>query len=152
MENAFVLWTAEKKVKDSDLQFVHLLKTPAQEQIFQQISNRVAALKPSFTEGLFVLETITELILMGHHDDLFSHLDTLITYKNYIHGLRYPVTTSSDDLLKNKFQNLPWPPASKVKFERRGDRAGVEFKFFISSKTDIIKIIAAFERVQSEMQ
>ena len=152
MENAFALWAAEKKVKDCDLQFTHLLKTPVQEETFKQISDRIAALKPSFSEGLSVLETITELILMGHHEDLFHHLETFSYYKTHVRSLRYPLTTNSDDVLKTKFNNLPWPQASKIKFERRGDRAGVEFKFFISSKTDVTKLIAAFERVQSEMQ
>lgn len=152
MENTFVLWAAEKKVKESDMPFVSLIKTPSQQEIFQRLSNQIVSLRPSFSEGLSILEMVTELILMGHQEDLFSNLDTLNGYKNHVRGLRYPMATNQDDQLKTKLQNLPWPQGSKIKFERRGDRAGVEVKCFVSSTTDVKKLIAAFERVEAEMQ
>ncbi len=152
MDNSYVLWAAEKKVKESDLPFVQLLKTTPQQLIYQQLANKIATLRPSYSEGLSVLELVAELILLGYQKELFFHLDTLKGYKDFIRKIRYPLTTSQDDLLKIKFKNLPWPQGSKVQFERRGDRAGVEFKFFVSSQTDISKLIAALERVQAEMK
>ena len=46
---------------------------------------------------------------------------------------------------------LPWPYGSKLKFERRGDRAGIELKVFITSEADLIKTIAALEQVKSKI-
>lgn len=151
MENAFILWTAEKKVKDSDLQFVNLLKTSAQKEIFQRLATQITLLRPSYSVGLTLFELVIELILMGHQETLFFNMETLEGYQKYVRGLRFPQSTQQDEILKSKLQNLPWPQGSKLKFERRGDRAGVEIKIFVSSQSDVTKLIAAFERVQVEM-
>lgn len=106
---------------------------------------------PSFSEGLVILEWVTDLILMGHHEELFSATPNLESYKQHLKVLRFPEVTRRDEQLKSKMESWPWPQGSKVKFERRGDRAGVELKIFISSNTDMTKIMAALDRVQKEM-
>ncbi|OFZ29026.1 MAG: hypothetical protein A2622_13110 [Bdellovibrionales bacterium RIFCSPHIGHO2_01_FULL_40_29] len=148
---SFDLWKSEKKVKDSDLIFTRALKTQFQQDLFHRLSNTLADLKPSFTEGLQLLEMVTDLILMDYTEALFVYTEDLDTYRTYLRNLRYPMTTHHDDVLKHKFTEMPWPQGAKVKFERRGDRAGVEVRFFVSSATDITKLIAALERVQIEM-
>ncbi len=150
MENSFTQWSVDKKVKDSDLRFTAALKQPEHQEIFKALSNQLAALRPSFSEGLAILELLTELILMGHHEDLFVNAVTLSSWQTHLRQLRFPVTTEKDSLLKTKFENLPWPQGAKVKFERRGDRSGAEIKFFVSTPTDLTKLIAALERVQQE--
>ena len=150
MENSFTQWAADKKVKDSDLRFTSPLKTPQHLEIFKLLSQQVSQLRPSFSDGLGLLELLTELILMGHSEVLFLDSTSLPAWQNHLHQLRYPVTTEKDSLLKTKFEKLPWPQGAKIKFERRGDRAGAEVKFFISTSTDLTKLISALERVQQE--
>ena len=150
MENSFTQWAADKKVKDSDLHFTSILKSPQHQEIFKILSNQLANLRPSFSEGLSILELVTELILMGHNEDLFLNMVNLTSWLTHLRQLRFPVTTEKDSLLKTKFENLPWPQGAKVKFERRGDRSGAEIKFFVSTSTDLTKLISALERVQQE--
>ena len=150
MENSFTQWATDKKMKDSDLHFTSALKLPQHQEIFKVLTQQFAELRPSFTEGLSILELLTDLILMGHTEDLFLNSATLPSWQLQLHHLRFPVTSKNDSLLKTKFENLPWPQGAKVKFERRGDRAGAEVKFFVSSSTDLTKLMAALERVQEE--
>ena len=53
--------------------------------------------------------------------------------------------------LKEKLESLSWPYGSKIKFERRGDRAGIELKLFISSSSDLTKVISSLERVKENI-
>ncbi|MFZ3229773.1 MAG: hypothetical protein WA160_06185 [Pseudobdellovibrio sp.] len=151
LQNSFDQWQLEKKMKVSDLVFTQSLKTTFQQDLFEKVAIHITSLKPSFSEGLKALELATELILMGHQETLFENGSTLEACLLHLQHLRYPHTTSSDTDLKTKLENLPWPSQTKVKFERRGDRAGVEVKLFISSASDLTKIIASLERVQIEI-
>lgn len=148
---SFKTWSEDKKVKQSDLVFIGALKTPVHLDLFHKVADQVLILGPSFSEGLQILELTTDLILMGHQEELFSHMNSFETYKTHLKSLRYPQTTKRDEDLKIKLEALPWPYGSKVKFERRGDRAGVEVKLFISSEVDLTKILASLERVKQEL-
>lgn len=147
----FKAWAQEKKVKENDLIFMRSLKSQVHLDLFPKVADAVCALNPSFSEGLQLLELLTDLILMGHTEDLVITLPDLGTYKKHFKALRYPRTTKRDDELKTKLESLPWPYGSKIKFERRGDRAGIELKLFISSEVDLTKVMAALERVQKEI-
>jgi len=144
-------WSEDKKVKESDLIFARALKNPVHLDLFHKAADQVAGFGPSFSEGLQILEMLTDLVLMGHSEQLFLQQTDLATYKMHLKSLRYPQTTKRDEDLKTKLENLPWPYGSKVKFERRGDRAGVELKLFISSDVDLTKILASLERVKQEL-
>ena len=151
METSFDKWKNQKKVKDSDLVFTHALKSQYQQELFHKLATSLADLNPSFTQGLQMLEMLTDLILMDYSEALFLYTDSIDTWSTYLRNLRYPMTTHHDDTIKIKFENLPWPQGAKAKFERRGDRAGVELKFFVSSTADLTKLIAALERVQADL-
>lgn len=149
---SFQTWTTEKKVKESDLIFTRALQNPAHLDLFHKVADQIACLSPSFSEGLQILELVTDLILMGHTEELFIQINSSAeAYKAYLKTLRYPQTTRRDEDLKTKLESLPWPYGAKVKFERRGDRAGVEVKLFISSEVDLTKILASLERVKQEL-
>ncbi len=145
-------WAENKKIKSSDLDFMKALKTNFQENFFNQIADQVALKNPTFSQGLQIFESLTDLILMGHEETLLQNLDSIESYQTYLKSLRYPHTTQRDENLKLKFESLPWPYGSQFKFQRRGDRAGVELKVFISSSVDLIKIMASLERVQKELE
>jgi hypothetical protein len=148
----FKTWKEQKKVKNQDLIFTHSLKENLHQELFTKISEQMASLKPSFTEGLAFLETATELILMGHGELLFESSHDFSKWSESLKKLRYPQTSLRDESLKQKFESLPWPAGSKVKFERRGDKSGVELKIFISGQADVTKAVAALERVGQELK
>ncbi|MCC2677467.1 MAG: hypothetical protein K0R29_43 [Pseudobdellovibrio sp.] len=148
----FKTWKEQKKVKDQDLVFLNSVKEELHQELFAKVSEQMASLKPSFTEGIAFLEAASELILMGHTEQLFENSTDFPAWQQSLKRLRYPQTTVRDEEQKKKFETLPWPAGSKVKFERRGDKSGVELKVFISGAPDVTKILAALERVQQELK
>ncbi|MFN3455145.1 MAG: hypothetical protein ACK41T_09325 [Pseudobdellovibrio sp.] len=144
-------WVEAKKIKSADLSFLTSLKTDLQWQLFFKSQSLISEHRLSYSESLKYLEMINDLILMGHDEALFEQSHDLNLWINHLKRLRYPATTERDDLLKEKFEKLPWPYGSKTKFERRGDRAGVELKMFITSEADLIKAIASLERVKEQI-
>lgn len=147
----FKTWVEHKKIKDHDLIFAKSLKTDQQLGLFEEIANKMASHEPSFSEGLIFLEYATELILMDKTTDLQTDSHDFQKWLIQLKKLRYPQTTLSDEHIKAKYMSLPWPHGSKVKFERRGDKSGVEIKLFVSNQTDVNKLIASLERVQKEL-
>ncbi len=148
----FKTWKEQKKVKDHDLLFVSSLKSQQQIALFNKVADDMAGLTPSFTEGLAFLEMATDLILMGHLETLFENAVNFEIWNLHFKNLRYPQTKIRDEGLKEKFEKLPWPYGSKVKFERRGDKFGAEVKLFISNPSDLTKILASLERVKQELE
>lgn len=148
----FKTWKEQKKVKDQDLIFTKSLHENLHQELFLKVSEQMASLTPSFTEGISFLETATDLILMGYNEQLFEKSADFSAWQASLRGLRYPQTSLRDEALKQKFESLPWPAGAKVKFERRGDRSGVEMKVFISGGPDVTKIVAALERVGQELK
>ncbi len=148
---SFITWSEAKKLKESDLIFTRALKSSIHLDLFHKLADDLTVLNPSFSEGLQILELLTDLILMGHNEELFLQSSNSESYKSHLKALRYPQTTQRDENLKSKLEALPWPYGSKVKFERRGDRAGIELKLFISSEVDLTKILASLERVKQDL-
>jgi hypothetical protein len=148
----FKTWKEHKKVQNHDLIFTEALKESQHLLLFEKVADQMATLNPSFTEGLAFLELCTDLILMGHLEELFESSNQFATWSHKVKQLRYPQTSNRDETTKSILEKMPWPSGSKLKFERRGDKFGVELKVFISNPTDLNKVISALERVQSEMK
>ena len=145
-------WIEAKKIKDSDLVFTQLLQNDLQWKLFLKACLIIIEFRFSYTESLKYLELITDLILMGHDEAIFEYNFDQNKWTAHLQNLRYPHTSQRDDHLKNKLEKLPWPYGSKTKFERRGDRAGIELKMFITSEADLIKAISALERVKEQIR
>lgn len=144
-------WLESKKIKSEDLIFLSALKTDLQWQLFLKCLILIIELRASYSEALKTLEMTSDLVLMGHQEALFENTQDFTTWSNHLRTLRYPHTTQRDDELKTKLERLPWPYGSKTKFERRGDRAGIELKMFITSQADLIKAISSLERVSKQI-
>lgn len=144
-------WLEAKKVKSSDLVFVSPLKTDLQWQLFFKGLSLFIEARASYSDSLKNLEIFSDLILMGYEETLFEHSHDFTKWTTHLRSLRYPATTERDDVLKEKLEKLPWPYGSKTKFERRGDRAGIELKLFITSQADLIKAISSLERVKEQL-
>ena len=148
----FTTWKELKKVQDRDLIFLNLLKTEEQTQCFRTLAERMSGLCPSYSDGLSFLETASELILMGHREELFKDSDSFTGWSNSLKQLRYPASGARDEQAKNKLEAMKWPAGAKLKFERRGDRFGVEMRYFISNSADLLKLNSALERLYEEMK
>lgn len=144
-------WLEAKKVKASDLVFLSPLKSDLQWQLLFKAVGQLIEARTSYTDSLKNLELISDLILMGHEETLFEQSHDFSKWSTHLRALRYPATTKRDDELKERLEKLPWPYGSKTKFERRGDRAGIELKMFITSEADLIKAISSLERVKEQI-
>jgi hypothetical protein len=148
----FTTWKELKKVQIRDLAFLNLFKTDEERYCFNTLAEKMAALSPSFSDGLSFLETASELILMGHREDLFNNSSLFSEWNRHLRQLRYPATSAREQQSKIKIESMKWPAGAKLKFERRGDRFGVEMKYFISTSADILKLKSALERLYDEMK
>lgn len=144
-------WVMDKKFKSTDFPVLNLLKTEDEKSKVVDIFLKCKSLNTSFSETVQLVELTTELILIDPNQPILNQSENLIQWKTHLQKLRFPQTTSSDEALKTKFEKLPWPTGAKVKFERRGDRAGVELKLFITSQADLTKAISALERVKEQL-
>lgn len=117
--------------------------------------NHIIKIKTSYMDGLKILELSTEILLINPNqylfDEMFDKNKNSETWIKQLQALRFPLTTARDEQQEQKMIKLSWPVGSKVKFERRGDRSGVELKYFITSPADMIKLISSLERVYAEM-
>lgn len=144
-------WMTAKKMSESAFPFLKLVKTDTDLSLWIKGLYHCSLLNLTFSETLQTMELFTDLLLMGHNEILFEKSQNRDQWKNHLHQLRYPMTAEVDQQLKQKLENLPWPVGAKIKFERRGDRAGVEVKMFISSSADLTKVISSLERVKENL-
>lgn len=155
---SFQNWYQTKNVGPQDLRFLSLLKTQEQIQTFSKLTESFFLSNPSYSGGLQVLEVIVDLILMDRDSQTpaFEASDknqlqkNIQIWRNQLFEIRNPNTTAKDDLRKAQLESLKWPKGAKTKVERRGDRHGVELKVFISSSTDLTKIIANLESLKND--
>jgi hypothetical protein len=78
------------------------------------------------------------MIQCNHADEWLEHL------KN----LRYPRSKKQDQVAQDWLSTLPWPSKSQVKWQRKGDTAGIEIKLFATSPQELNKHIQSLQRVQ----
>lgn len=148
---ALKTWVLEKKFRSNDFSFLNLIKTDSEMSILSEACLQCFKLSASFSDTIQILELCTELMLINSETKILQNCENLISWKSALKQLRYPQTTQSDAVLKEKLESLSWPYGSKIKFERRGDRAGIELKLFISSSSDLTKVISSLERVKENI-
>ena len=150
-KNQILAWIETKKFRSEDFVFLNILQTESEKQTVSAAFLKCSQLNASFSETLQILELVTELTMINSQYHVLRKSDNIDTWKHELKTLRYPQTTLSDQDLKTKLESLPWPNGAKIKFERRGDRAGVELKLFITSSADLLKSISALERVKDQL-
>ncbi len=150
-QNSFNAWLADKKFKPNDFSVLRILKTDEEKHKIAEIFLKCQTLNSSFSDTIKIVETATELVMINPSTPLLNNSENLADWKIALQKLRYPQTTNTDAFLKDKLETLPWPTGAKTKFERRGDRAGVELKLFITSQADLTKAISALERVKEQL-
>lgn len=147
----------DSPIRYTDLQFLSLLNTEQIEFHSQKSFDYFNQFKTSYSDGIKILELLTEITLIQSTqnqidlESLYQDFHDTSSWLTQLKKKRFPVTSDRDSQLEKKMLGLPWPYGSKLKFERRGDRAGIELKVFITSEADLIKTIAALEQVKSKI-
>lgn len=150
--NHLNLWIESKKVAAHQLPFLKLVKEPSQLIYINTVCEKLIMMKASHSDGLKILELASELILMGKTEAITADAHNLNDWYKSLKRARYPMTSAIDETKEAFFLQQPWPYNSKIKFERRGDRSGVEFRCFISDETDLTKIISSLERIKDNLK
>jgi hypothetical protein len=158
LPGSFQKWLKTKSSTPQDLRFLSLLKSPEQVREFFELTETFYEANPTFTEGLQVLEVVVDLILLNRGSQIpkleilesNNFQRSILIWRNHLFDLRNPNTKSKDEIRKAQLEALKWPPGSKIKVERRGDRHGAEFRVFISSSSDLTKVIANLESLKND--
>jgi hypothetical protein len=68
----------------------------------------------------------------------------------HIKALRFPISTSKDSERAQNIKLQNWPLRTQVRWQRLGDLAGLEVKFFVTSAEEFKRILKDFDKVQAE--
>ncbi len=143
-------WCAEKKLNPQDLSILLSLNTEVGFAQADLLIQKIKSLRLSKSQGVQALETALELLLMGKS---FEDLEnTKSEWLEHLKTLRYPQSTTSDQIQQQKMTALPWPGTSHAKWTRQGDRTGVELKLFVSNPTDLKKYLLSLTKVQDLLE
>ncbi len=144
---ALLAWLHEKDLQPADL---NPLKTLPLGKI-NFIAKVFLQARPSKSEGVQILELVTDLCLMSlSEEQILAAFDdsansTLIQLKI----LRYPQTHQRDLASKEKLK-ISWPKNIQARYQRRGDKAGFDVQMFVASSADLKKTVTHLEKVVEE--
>lgn len=151
----FQRYILQKKIKLNDLLFLSTLNELDSSIATTSYFIKILETQPSYQELIKATELVVEILALdktGDLNEVTSH--SYSTSQELIKALtliRYPESAKVESS-KNAIQkNIPWPPFAEVKTTRKGDRVGFDVRFFISSEADVIKTVAALERVQAAL-
>jgi len=130
----FQSWLHQKKVQPGELRILNSLKNIHQ---IHFILLWIADQNPSHRIGLNILEIGTELYLMGFKPEEILKPDTnpetaLQTMKKK----RHPISSSQDQIKKEKLQQINWPLNTTAQWSRKGDKTGIEIKIWCQNQTE----------------
>lgn len=151
----FQRYILQKKIKLNDLLFLSTLNELDSSIATRTYFIKILETQPSYQELIKATELVVEILALNKSKDLdrltnHSYLNSHEIIKAFTQ-IRYPESAKVEDS-KNAIQkNIPWPPFAEVKTSRKGDRVGFDVRFFISSEADVIKTVAALERVQAAL-
>jgi hypothetical protein len=146
----FQNWIDDRCLAAMELQALLSLKEDQLPKLTSAME-KIAELKLSRNSGAQILELIVELFLMGQEiDTLLS--DSEPEWQTLLKNLRYPVAKATDDLAMTKVKMLQWPQNVQAKWQRKGDRAGLEIKFFAANPKEFERLLIGLERVHKSWQ
>jgi hypothetical protein len=138
-------WIFQKQVSLNEVSI--FLSLPPHK--FLKIQDEIILQKLSKSAGIQALEIAGELILMGQSQEQLiiksNHGDEWL---EHLKSLRFPRSKKQDQAAQDWLNTLPWPSKSQVKWQRKGDAAGIEIKLFATSPQELKKHITSLQRVQ----
>ena len=148
----FYNWTQQKSLQASHLS---LLEEFEDFTALQTLLEWIAQHSPTHSEGLQILETGGELILMGHSiQALLQKNQQSKTLIQELKKLRYPIRSAQQDRQKKILSEIALGKDFKIKTLTQGDQSGlsIEFKSFQlrDFKQKIQKLNNIYEQLQKK--
>lgn len=146
---AFCKWTEEKKLGPRDLGILWAIPDILPHQ---WIFDKIAKDNPSKSIGVQCIEYAVELSLMGvNPEEMQSHTPSH-QWVNQLKKLRYPMSTEKDLDQSEKASLLPWPKESRVSWERKGDRTGIQLQLQFKNQEELSNTIRHLTRVHNLLE
>jgi len=100
------------------------------------------------------LELCVELLLIGKDQAELLPLpqEDSDHWLKRLRAIRYPQTTSADEMANTLMKGLPWPGTSTARWTRQGDKAGIELKLFVANPLDLKKYAHSLALVSEAME
>lgn len=145
----FCHWCAQKKWGPQDF-------APLRSLTKDQISELNPYLKKindpcSKNDGTQIFELLIELFLLNK--DILPLLSLEITkWLSLLKHERYPIGSRQNHKNEELIQKLNWPLHSQAKWVRRGDKSGIELKFFFSHPQEFARSLIKLEQIKQQFE
>ncbi len=136
LPSVFLNWCAEHSLSPRDL--FPLLSLPTLQTVEKDLE-KINSLALSRNLGAQILELLVECILLSESKTSPTSGTTGDEWLQQLKSKRYPQTALSDSEKQKKMFALPWPKDFHLRWQRQGDRSGLEVKFFISHEKELPK-------------
>ncbi len=144
LPSPFLNWCTKHDLSPRDLFPLLSLTAPLEiENHLQKISE----LAVSRNLGAQILELLVECYLMSSQD--LANQDLTNSAEDWLSQLkraRYPQTQNSDSEKQKRMMALPWPKDFQLRWQRNGDRGGLEVKFFVTNEQELLKFSKLLEQ------
>ena len=146
----FYNWTQQKKVQEGELSILGEFKDF---KLIQALLEWIVKHSPTHSEGLQILETGGELLLMNHNIQTFlkqnQKAEDLI---KELKRLRYPISSVQQDRQKAILNQLALGRHFKIKALRQGDQSGLAIEFKSFQLTDLKQKIQKLELIYEQLK
>ncbi|OQW53400.1 MAG: hypothetical protein A4S09_07310 [Proteobacteria bacterium SG_bin7] len=142
----FRSWAHERRVSVRDL--APLRCEVSKEFVF--VLEQIVRSRATRQQGAQILEIAVELHLNDTPlSEVMSLSDSAEIWLAYLKKIRYPLSTSADREMQNKVKSMPWPNHVEAEWQRRGDQAGVQIRFFAQSETELNRHLENLRNMKS---
>ncbi len=145
----FLDWCAEHSLSPRDL-FPLLSLTNLQS--VEEALKRISSLALSRNLGAQILELAVECRLLSLSESSESCASTGDEWLQQLKAKRYPQTAFSDSEKQKKMLELPWPKDFQLRWQRQGDRSGLEVKFFVSHEKELPKFTQLLQQTIQKIE
>lgn len=148
---SFQEWVSQKGVGPRDLEILKAVNVSDLSPLFE----KWISFELSKSEGVQALEYATELFLLGKAwseilpGDWTTKGGSLV---DHLKKQRYPETSLKDESRSKGVRSLPWPTQIQAQWSRKGDQAGIEIRFRVSSLSDLNKKLRGLEKVEKALE
>lgn len=144
--SSFQDWVAEKAIGPQELGIFMSVSAQQLTPALQKIVNE----NLSRQNGIQALELFGELLLLNHEIENLTSGQGDAWLKN-LRQQRFPLTQKKDLAAEKSLSHLPWPTSVQSKWVRRGDKGGVEIKFFVATPLELSRTLQNLRKLEETL-
>lgn len=145
----FLNWCTEHNLSPRDL--FPLLSMSNLQNVDEDLK-KISSLALSRNLGAQILELVIECRLLSDSNEEQSSATTGDEWLQQLKSKRYPQTLLNDSEKQKKMLALPWPKDFQLRWQRQGDRSGLEIKFFVSHEKELPKFTQLLQQTIQKIE